>query len=353
MIVGPIGMVGTAVLGAALLWSVRLVYGTRYSTADDVVRLVLTIGGWTLVHIGLLSIAVQIFFVAPGPSSVFSNWLASMVLGALLSLPPFLVVMGMWVARYRDLEWTSLMWLLAAAAKRGIPLSRVVRCFALERCDEVGLRAARLADLLEEGVALPDALDVSKTHLPLAGRLAARYGTETGDLGDSIAGLSHPIDEVGTLVRKAFEKCFYLLVVTVLLIAILTFCNFRMIPMFSRLFIEFEIQLPKLTALLLEAGDLFLQMGLFVSAFLLLCGGIMLIGWLHYLGWLPSDLPLANYFTKRYDGALIMRALAVGVRQQRPLDRVVWMLARLYPKRSVRDRLRKAGERINKRAGLV
>ena len=42
-----------------------------------------------------------------------------------------------------------------------------------------------------------------------------------------------------------------------------------------------------------------------------------------------------------------MRALAFAVRQQRPLPQMIWLLAKQYPKWSIRSRLSKAGIAIN------
>ena len=59
---GPLSIFGSVILGIALLWSVRLAYGNRRENSDDTLRLVLTIGGWTLYglfgHIALLPLCV-------------------------------------------------------------------------------------------------------------------------------------------------------------------------------------------------------------------------------------------------------------------------------------------------------
>jgi type II secretory pathway component PulF len=347
MILGPISVLGAIVLGAALLWSARLVYGERQSNPNDAVRLVMTIAGWTLIQIGILSVAAQVIFVVPEPSLGLAHWIISMGIGGILLIPVILAALGIAVARYRTLEWTSLMWLLSAASERGIPLPRAVRSFASERSDELGIRAARLADLLEEGVALPEALDHSRTHLPLEGVLAARYGAETGDLGPAIAGLARGVDEVETLVRTAVDKCFYLSLVIWVMMVLLVFMNLTIIPVFSKIFTEFDIQLPAMTSALLKIGDIFVDIGPLLPLICFPLGVLLLMGLLHNLGWLPRDLPLIGRVTRRYDGALVMRVLAVGVHQNRPLNRIVWMLARLYPKRGVRASLQRAGERIN------
>ena len=78
-----------------------------------------------------------------------------------------LAIIAMAVARYRVLERRALLWGFAIAASKGIPLEQVARAFADERADEIGVRASRLADLLESGVPLTEALASSRTWLPM------------------------------------------------------------------------------------------------------------------------------------------------------------------------------------------
>ena len=48
----PANLLGFVILGAALLWSVRVVYGARRRTTDDMVKRTLLMGGWVLVFGG-------------------------------------------------------------------------------------------------------------------------------------------------------------------------------------------------------------------------------------------------------------------------------------------------------------
>jgi type II secretory pathway component PulF len=47
------------------------------------------------------------------------------------------------------------------------------------------------------------------------------------------------------------------------------------------------------------------------------------------------------------DGGIVMRCLALSVHQQRTMPEMIWLLAKLYPKRSVRKRLARAGHALN------
>ena len=348
MVMGPISLLGCVMIGVAVLWAVRLCYGSGQSTSDDLIRLLLTIGGWTLIHLGVLSAVVQLFFIRPDADRDVLTWLSRMTICSLLSVPLVIAVFGMAVARFRSLESTSLMWLLTAAGERAIPLSHLVRSYALERTDEVGLRAARLADLLEEGVNLPDALEKSRMRLPIEGDLAARYGTETGDLSSAIKGLCGGTEEVDGLVRAAIEKTCYLGIVTWVAVIQLAFLDLTILPIFSRMYEEFQLELPPLTARVIQIGEQLNVIGPVLVFFgVVFTIGLAVFGSLYYLGWLPRDFFLLGRMTRRYDGALIMRALSVAIKQQKPIGRSIWTLSRLFPRRSVRQKLRQAGTRIN------
>ncbi len=49
---GFFNLAGLLLLGGALLWAVRLVYGNRPRSSDDVVKRALTVAGWTAIWLG-------------------------------------------------------------------------------------------------------------------------------------------------------------------------------------------------------------------------------------------------------------------------------------------------------------
>jgi len=317
-------------IGVAVLWSLRLAYRKRGAAADDSVRLVLTVAGWAMILVGILGTAMQAFI-----------W------GAPFSWIVILAIIIMAVGRYRGAENRTLLWCLAAAAERGIPLEQAARAYSLERSDELGLRSARLADLLEGGTPLSLALAETRVRLPLDTLVAVRIGIETGDLGAALAKVAKYDDDADTLLRSIFEKVFYLGVVANVLIAILTFIMLKIVPVFAKMFEEFELELPRMTQWLVALAEFFVGFWFLLFPFLVWIPVFLMVGLLHYIGWLPRNLPLINWFVLRLDGGLVMRCLALSVKQQRPLPEMIWLLARLYPKSSVRKRLTRAGNALN------
>lgn len=318
------------IIGVAVLWSLRLAYRKRGASADDSIRLILTVAGWVMIFGGVLGTALQAFlYGAPLP------WIT------------ILAIAMMAVGRYRSSENRTLLWCLAAAAERGIPLEHAARSYSLERSDELGIRADRLARLLEGGTPLSLALAATRIHLPLDTLVAVRIGIETGDLGTSLAKVAKFDDDADTLLRSIFEKVFYLAVITNVLIGILMFIMLQIVPVFAKMFDEFGLELPTSTHSLVVLTEFFVYYWFFLFPFVAWLPFFLIVGLLHYIGWLPRNLPLINWFTLRLDGGIVMRCLALAVKQRRPLPEMIWMLAQLYPKSSVRQRLTRAGNAVN------
>lgn len=317
-------------IGVAVLWSLRLAYRKRGAVGDDSIRLILTIAGWVLILFGILGTAMQAF-----------------VFGAPFAWVVILAIVIMAVGRYRHSENRTLLWCLAAAAERGIPLEQAARAYSMERSDELGLRAARLADLLEAGTPLSLALHDTSIRLPLDTLVAVRVGIETGDLGRALAKISTYHDDADTLLRSVVEKVFYLGIVANVLVVILTFIMLKIVPVFAKMFEEFELELPAATQLLVAMSDWIVSFWFIATPLLICLPFFVFIGLLHYVGWLPRNLPFINWFVLRLDGAIVMRSLSLAVQQQRPISEMMWLLTKVYPKTSVRKRVHAAGIGLN------
>jgi type II secretory pathway component PulF len=73
---------------------------------------------------------------------------------------------------------------------------------------------------------------------------------------------------------------------------------------------------------------------------------VFLIGVSYYLGWSRYELPLFHRFWLRRESALVLRALALAVRQQQPLGAALVLLAEQYPKARVAARLSRASAAV-------
>ena len=328
--IGPLSLAGLVLLGVAVLWAMRLAYGARRSRSDDVLRLVLNISAWVLIIVGLIGGTIQLLLILAPIGCV-------VVLGILMMV----------VAQYRSLERRTLLWMLSIAARKGIPLDEAAMAFAMERPDEMGLRAERLAELLRSGVPLPDALQQSRTRLPTDVLLAVRLGTETADLGASMQMIANLNDDLDSMIRSMFEKYFYLAILVVTVNGMMTFMMQQIVPVYATIFQEFALELPIPTQFLIDWSDWLVQLWFLGIPLMVVLPIGFLIGALYYIDQLPRDLPLLNKLARRIDSAHLMRTLALAVEQNWPLSKTVETLSRVYPKASVRRRLQVAGVRIN------
>jgi type IV pilus assembly protein PilC len=328
--VGPVALIGLVLLGVALLWARQVAYRTRSAHHQDAMRLVLSISGSLLILVGILGVLAHVV-------SYFIIFVAIVMFGIVLML----------IMRFRLLERRTLLQCISIAAEKGIPLHQAVRGFANERTDEIGYRAAILAEALEAGMNLPEALQFSKTSLSTDALLAMRLGYETGALGPAVARIAKSDDSLDLVVRSMFEKYFYLGAMILVMTSCCTYFIFWIVPVFEKMFREFGLNLPEITRWNIAFADVFSRYWILFSPFVAFLAILVTLAGLHYVGFLPRDFPGLNRATRPLDGALIMRALAMAVSFQWPMNKTIWLLARIYPKRGMRHRLARAGRYID------
>jgi type II secretory pathway component PulF len=320
----PINYFGIVILGLALLWAVRLVYGRRRGASNDLVKRCLLLAGWILIVGGVLT-------------------------GVGMSLPFFplpllgLVIVAMAYFKYMTSERRSLLWALALAAEKDIPLEKAARSFADERSVQVGVRVSSLADLLEAGIPLPTAMAMSRNSLPTDALLASRIGQETGQMGPALRMSIRYSDDFELVMRHVLVRYFYLLGVLTAAGWIMTFMMLKIAPVMTKMFEEFELELPGITRLVIGMSRNFIVFGPLMHLALL---GLSLIGISYYCRWSRYELPFLSRLWRRCDGALIMRTLSLTVSQGRELGPTLAKLSQQYPLPSIGKRLESAAKRI-------
>jgi type II secretory pathway component PulF len=139
----------------------------------------------------------------------------------------------------------------------------------------------------------------------------------------------------------------------------MTFMMLKIAPVMTKMFEEFALELPEITKFVIGMSRVFVN---FAPVAYLLPFVLLLVGVSYYCRWSRYELPLTSFLWRRCDGALVMRALALAVGEQRNLAAAVAMLARQYPLPSVGKRLERATKEIEsgvhwcdalKRVGLL
>jgi type II secretory pathway component PulF len=296
----------------------------------------LLLAGWILVLAGTIGTIVAL-------SGTVMLILVFGLLVALLALS----VACLAYFKYMEAERRTLLWSLLVAAEKGIPLEQAARAFADERSVQIGPRISRLAGLLESGVPLPNALALSRNPVPTDALLAARLGAETGRMAPALRMSVEHIDHFEGAMRGVLAKQFYVVGVLIFGTSVVTFVMLKIVPVYVAMFEEFELSLPQITQLNIAISNYLVKLwplltpvyGLLFLAFLFAIS--------YYVGWSRYELPIFSRFWIRCDGALVLRSLALAVKQERELGPTVFMLSRQYPRPSVGKRLAQASAHID------
>jgi type II secretory pathway component PulF len=373
---GAFNMILLAVPGIALKIAVRAFYGRRRLLARDPLEATLSLAGTLLIVLAVLGTIIGLIGV----------WWLLIVLGVLLLIAYLMVV-----DRLRRAEHKALLWSLATAAEKGIPLSEAARAYADETMGHTGARAMRLAQALEQGQPLPAAAEAARLRMNPAMRLAVGLGESLGTLGPAMKQQLDDAQQGEGAVRDSVIRFAWLGLVVIVMAGINTFVMLKIVPVYVRMFEEFELELPGPTVMLIEMCESIVQpagillalagVAMFLLVVLLAAGLIILLiervrggdkreGMpLHWriiaivaiglailifiafpfsipilmllavasflAGWLPRDLPVVWRIFRRYDGALVMRGLAVGIRRGLPLPQALAAVTEHYPIRRI------------------
>lgn len=325
---GTISLIVLVIPAIALRIAMRFLYGHRSLASLDSMYM-------------LLSLMSTHMFIMATFGAIIGGWIVLVLLGLAI-----LMVGLMIVTRQRQAEHFALISSLGIAVQHGIPLSECARAFADETLGDTGVRAMALAEAIEQGLPLTKAIRSAKLWMGTATRLAIRLGDRLGLLGAAMRQQIADAQTVELAIRRAVGDLYYLVNVIVWFLIINTFMMLKIIPVFQKMFEEFGLKLPAMTLLVINLSKWYVMRGwIWTSPFLLLVPWIFIIGFLAYIGWMPRDLPLVWRLFRRYDGALIMRGLALSVRRGVPLPEAMRMIGDEYPIRIVGRRLLTAAEK--------
>ena len=308
----------TIIIGVSALIALRVMYGNQRSAADDLLVLAITIAAWVMIFLGFA------MMVTP--------------FGMLIVL----LIFAMTVAKYREGERRSLMWALAIAAEKGLPLAPSARAFAARRCDEMARRAWVLADYLDAGTPLYAALQKSGNPLPIDATVMVRLGDDPRTTARALREAAEHGGQAEDAWRPIFEQTMYLLNVIFVCIFITAFIMINIIPTYEAIFSDFGVAMPPASMFMIEAANLGARNWFWFLPFLMYLVVVFLVAGFYYACgqfWIPW--PFSKIFGST-DNPTVLRALAVCVEQGLPMDQALSRLSNFYPRKDVAAKLANA-----------
>lgn len=251
-------------------------------------------------------------------------------------------VLSSWGALNRGSQ-ISLLWRLSIASENGLPYAEEVESASpgAGRHRREGLAA--LANRLRDGQSLGHAIDDGSPLLPRGDILAIRATDGSPALATtlresarrSVRNLSELREGGAALPLQA-----YVVNVVVILLIIVSFLMYWIIPKFKEIFNDFGVELPAISKRLFDlsssAGTYWFIVGpvLFLPMALLLTPPIIALA-----GWENLNFPLLMRWFPRRDAPEVLRIIAAVVESGRPIGATLTELAGHHRRDDLRTRL--------------
>jgi len=325
-IVGIGGAIAVATLCAlALILVPRLVCFWNRRPAQGGWYNALQCAGWTLLLIVFL-----------GQSFTFGLGLINfgMLAGAGL-------ILIMLVEQQRRAQRAFLLQMISIALTRRLPLSPVLATFGRDAVGWTSDLGEKMAVALDQGMPLDEALDRAGDPLGDAAGVLVRVGRETDNLDQALMKLAAIEKHSGPLWRALAGRVFYIAMVTLCIMSVVTFGMLYIVPSMEKIFWEFNLDLPLMTQLVIWVSHKFFTYGGFVAGPLLAIAipVLFLYACWRFVGHSRRDLSLIGRLGMPLHRACILDALSLAADKGRPLEGVTSLLAAIYPRGFVRRRL--------------
>jgi type II secretory pathway component PulF len=252
--------------------------------------------------------------------------------------------------RYRMARQQAMLSTLAVAAERGIPLPSALRALVAERRGGAARKTRKVADYLEGGATLADAMASAGRLVPRQAMLKIRIGQDVGSLPQALRGTEQTDVAVDSVRAQLGAKLMYLGLVAWFGMGVFVFVAWKIIPSFEKIFKDFGTQLPAVTRLFVAVCRVTLD---FWPLWILPLFLVLLYLLAFAIAGFEANFPILRGLTRRLDTAAILEALALVIERQRPMTQGILTLAMHYPKRTVRRRLDRAFAAIHAGADWI
>jgi type II secretory pathway component PulF len=262
-----------------------------------------------------------------------------LVMGGIVFLFAAVMGTGVIVARGRATRQDSLLSVLAIAAERGMPLAPAVLAFADQYRGTSYRRIMDLAARLNWGTKLPEAVERSRRLVSRDAVLLAWVGEAAGRLPRALRMAATSRTNHLPIWTAISARLAYILGLLLAMQTISSFVLYFIVPKFEAIFKDFNVSLPQVTILVVDASHLLVRFGFLTAPVVLAEIALLVFLPLSFLSWSNYTIPLFDRLLGRRHTALVLRSLALTVEGGKPIVLGLSTLTQHYPTAWVRRRL--------------
>ena len=144
---------------------------------------------------------------------------------------------------------------LAHLTAAGMPVERGLRLIAQD------MKGGRLAETirsvaksLEQGQSLPQAFEAHRSLFPPVYAHLMQAGITSGNLPGMLLNIGRHLELVTRLRRSIWRAVLYPILVFVMLAAMIVFFSLSVLPTYQEIFIDWDVELPRLTVLVMDSS---------------------------------------------------------------------------------------------------
>ncbi len=144
---------------------------------------------------------------------------------------------------------------LAHLTAAGMPVERGLRLIAQD------MKGGRLAETirsvarsLEQGRSLPEAFEAHRSHFPPIYAQLMQAGISSGNLPGMLLNIGRHLELVTRLRRSIWRAMLYPMLVFIALAGLIIFFTLAVLPAFEAIFIDWDMELPALTKLVMDSS---------------------------------------------------------------------------------------------------
>ena len=224
----------------------------------------------------------------------------------------------------RRAQEAELLWMLATSVVSHRNLADDVEAYARGSWGKRHERLVELAHRLRSGLPSSE-LAVPQGLLSRTATLEIQAGLQSGRLAEALrnAAIKHTRElTAGAHSLDAHAALTYPAAILTVMVLILGFLMYYIIPKFKRIFDDFGTELPRMTVQLIRGSDAFVNYWYLASPLIYLTGAAVVVAAMaHYHGWQVLWQRWAGRWMVRPHTSDVLRSLAETVAMGSPLDR--------------------------------